>query len=96
MQSKEIRSFYDITVLFRNKLFIKNPGRDMGGFWAFFQPLAMDAWLAILGFTIVVPAFLFVAYKVLVHFNIWEKFSYGYGQNIFVLFNAFSQQVNQL
>ena len=77
----------------RNKFFIKFPGRNLGGFWAFFQPLTMDAWLVCLLFLIVVPGFLFICYKVLSFFNIFEKVTFGYGQNIFLLFNAFSQQV---
>ena len=34
-----------------------------------------------------------ICYKVLSFFDIFEKVTFGYGQNIFLLFNAFSQQV---
>ena len=77
----------------RNKLFIKFPGRDIGGFWGLFKPLALESWLAILMFSIVVPGFLFLCYTVLKKFRVLEIFSFGYGQNIFILLNAFSQQV---
>ena len=80
-------------IICRNKFFIKFPGRNLGGFWAFFQPLTMDAWLVCLIFLIVVPGFLFICYKVLSFFNIFENVTFGYGQNISLLFNAFSQQV---
>ena len=77
----------------RNKLFIKFPGRDIGGFWAFFSPFHQELWLALLGFTLTVPAFFVLCYKTLKYYNLHENVSFGYGQNIFVLFNAFSQQV---
>ena len=89
-----INLFYSYTFWFiRNKFFIKFPGRNLGGFWAFFQPLTVDAWLVCLLFLIVVPGFLFVCFKVLSMFNIIENYSFGYAQNVFVLFNAFSTQV---
>ena len=81
------------TFFSRNKLFFKFPGRDIGGFWGLFKPLALESWLAILLFAIVLPGFLFLCYRVLKKFNISETFSFGYGQNLFILLNAFSQQV---
>ena len=82
-------------IVFRNKFFVKFPGRDIGGFWGLFKPLALESWLAILLFAIVLPAFLFFCYHVLKKFRIFETFSFGYGQNFFVLLNAFSQQVTK-
>ena len=39
--------------------------------------------------------FLFLSYRVLTKYNFIEKFIFGYGQNVFILVNAFSQQVNK-
>ena len=88
-----VNSFKTVVISLRNKFFIKFPGRNLGGVLAFFQPLTIDAWLVCLLFLIVVPGILFVCFKVLRIFNIFENYSFGYGQSIFILFNAFSQQV---
>ena len=82
-----------LTTVTSNQVFIKFPGRDIGGAWAVFLPLATDAWLATLAFTLVLPMFLFLCYRLLTKYNFVEKFSFGYGQNVFILLNAFSQQV---
>lgn len=83
-------------MVYRNKLFIKFPGRDIGGALALFLPFKPHTWLALAGFTFTVPFFLFICYKVLKFFNLCEDVSYGYGLNVFVLFNAFSQQVQTI
>ena len=74
----------------------KQTGRDIGGFWGLFKPLALESWLAILLFAIIVPAFLFLCYIILQKSDILETLSFGYGQNLFVLINAFSQQVAKI
>jgi hypothetical protein len=58
--------------------------------------LALESWLAILTYAIILPAFLFLSYSILKNFGVFERFSFGYGQNLFVLINAFSQQVKQI
>ena len=78
---------------FSNSVFIKYPGRDIGGIWAVLLPLSKDAWIATLGLLFIVPFFLALSYRVLKHFNILEAFSFGYGKSIYLFFNAFSQQV---
>ena len=77
----------------RNSVFIAYPGRDIGGIWAVFLPLSRDAWMALLAFIIVLPAFLFLCSWVLARFNMGEQFPFGYGQNVYIFFNAISQQV---
>jgi hypothetical protein len=77
----------------RNQVFIQFPGRDIGGIWAVFKPLAVNAWIGTLAFVVVVPLFLFLCYRVLISFGMREKFSFSYGQNVFILFNGISQQV---
>ena len=79
--------------VFRNSVFIRYPGRDIGGIWAVLLPLSKDAWIATLVLVLVVPAFLVLAYRVLKHYDMKEKFSYGYGKSVFIFFNAISQQV---
>ena len=76
-----------LTTVTSNQVFIKFPGRDIGGAWAVFLPLATDAWLATLAFTLVLPMFLFLCYRLLTKYNFVEKFSFGYGQNVFILLN---------
>ena len=78
---------------FSNSVFIKFPGRDIGGIWAVLLPLSKEAWIATLGLLLVVPFFLAFSYRVLKHFNITEAFSFGYGKSVYLFFNAFSQQV---
>jgi ACR3 family arsenite efflux pump ArsB len=58
-----------------------------------FKPLAVNAWIGTMVFVVVVPLFLFLCYRVLVSFGMREKFSFSYGQNVFILFNGISQQV---
>ena len=42
-----------------------------------------------------VPAFLLLCSKTLAYINKKERFSFGYGQNVFIFFNAISQQVTR-
>ena len=78
---------------FSNSVFIKYPGRDIGGIWAVLLPLSQDAWIATLGLLLVLPFFLAFSYRVLKYFRIIEEFSFGYGKSLYLFFNAFSQQV---
>ena len=79
--------FQTYVISCRNKLFFKFPGRDIGGFWGLFKPLALESWLAILLFSIVVPGFLFLCFTVLKKFRIFEAFSFGYGHHAYKRYN---------
>ena len=74
-------------------MFIAFPGRDIGGIWTVFLPFSKDAWASTLAAVLVVPAFLLLCSKTLAYINMEERFSFGYGQNVFIFFNAISQQV---
>ena len=96
MQSKVGRISFSFSLGFlslRIGLFVKFPGRDLGGFFSFFRGFTYTAWLALFVFLFTVPAFLHVNYQVLKYFELDEPNSWKYFWNIFVLFGALSQQV---
>ena len=76
-------------VFSRNKLFIKFPGRNLGGVMAFLKGFRQDAWLAIIIMVFTLPAFLFLFYSLLYFFDIKESEGWTYGWNLFVYSSAF-------
>ena len=74
-------------------MYVKFPGRDLGGFFSFFRGFTYRAWYAVFIFLLTVPAFLHVNYRILKYFELEEPNSWKYFWNIFVLFGALSQQV---
>ena len=82
-------------LLSRSSVFIKFPGRDIGGIWAVFLPLSQEAWISTVAFILIVPFFLFISSRVLSHVYKNEQFTFGYGESLYLFFNAISQQVTQ-
>ena len=82
-------------LLSRSSVFIKFPGRDIGGIWAVFLPLSQEAWISTLAFILIVPFFLFIFSRVLSHIYKNELFTFGYGESVYLFFNAISQQVTR-
>ena len=95
MQSKneylDYETFYQS--IFRNRFFIKYPGRDLKGFLGFLQGFTRDAWYASLLLMLVLPLFLTITWKTLKLFSIHEHGTYFYFWNVFSFLNAFSQKV---
>ena len=79
-----------------NKLFIKFPGRDLGGFLAFLQGFTNDAWLASGGLILVVPGFLYIIHLSLRYFNLTETDNWHYGWNLLVFLGGVAQQVTEI
>ena len=52
-----------------------------------------NVWDFYLGFLFLVPAFLWISYIVLKHFRLEETYHFSYFMNVYILFNALSQQV---
>ena len=77
----------------RNKLFIKFPGRDLGGVLAFLQGFRADAWLALGGLLLSLPAALALAVLLLRLAGLHETEAWGYGANLLVYTAAVAQQV---
>ena len=94
-QSNFIKIIFGLRRIFclRIALFVKFPGRDLGGFFSFFRGFTYSAWFALFVFLLTVPAFLHVNYHVLKYFELEEPNSWKYFWNIFVLFGSLSQQV---
>ena len=80
-------------VFFRNKFFIKSPGRDLGGFLSFIQGFRLDAWLASVLFLITMPLVFFIIFKILVFFDLQEVREWSVGWNLFAVTGAIVQQV---
>ena len=80
-------------LLSRSSVFIKFPGRDIGGIWAVFLPLSQEAWISTVAFILIVPFFLFISSRVLSHVYKNEQFTFAYGESLYLFFNAISQQV---
>ena len=76
-------------------MFIKFPGRDLGGVLAFLKGFRFDAWMALGVFIVVLPAFLYFFYLALYFFNVYEEEKWGYGWNLLVFLAAVAQQVIQ-
>ena len=77
----------------RNKLFLKFPGRDLGGVLAFLQGFRRDAWLALGGLLLSLPAALALAVLVLRLAGLHEREAWGYGANLLLYSAAVAQQV---
>ena len=80
-------------LLHRNKFFVKFPGRELGGVFVFLKGFSNDAWLALAVFIVVIPAFLYFTYMVLMFFNLYESDNWIYGWNLLVFTAAMTQQV---
>ena len=78
--------------LSRNQLFIKFPGRNLGGVLAFLKGFRNDAWMAIVILVLTLPAFLFFFFSLLHFFNVKEPDGWTYGWNLFVFSSALAQQ----
>ena len=77
-------------------MFIKFPGPDLG-FLAFLKGFTTELWVAVAVFILVVPAFQALSYRVLQFYDMdKEERRSGYGENVFILFNALSQQGTEL
>ena len=79
----------------RNKLFLKFPGRDLGGVLAFLRGFRRDAWLALGGLLLSLPAALALAVLVLRLAGLHESQAWGYGANTLLYSAAVAQQVTQ-
>ena len=89
----EVTDFSPVLRVTENKLFIKFPGRDLGGFLAFLQGFTNDAWLASGCLILVVPGFLYLIHLTLHHFNLPETDNWNYGWNLLVFLGGVAQQV---
>ena len=81
----------------RTNFYIKFPGRDLGGPFALFKGYSMESWTATVILLIITPAILeifyfFIYYKKIKIEDDSQKWNYFW--NLFVMFGAFSQQVN--
>ena len=90
----EVTDFSPVLRVTENKLFIKFPGRDLGGFLAFLQGFTNDAWLASAGLILVVPGFLYIIHLTLRYFNLTETDNWHYGWNLLVFLGGVAQQVH--
>ena len=77
----------------RNKFFIKFPGRDLGGVFAFLKGFRTDAWIALIILVFALPAFLFIVYLVLGYFELYEEEKWSLFDNFLVFVAAIAQQV---
>ena len=91
----EVTDFSPVLRVTENKLFIKFPGRDLGGFLAFLQGFTNDAWLASGALILVVPAFLYFIQLTLRYFNLTETDNWHYGWNLLVFLGGVAQQVTR-
>ena len=89
----EVTDFSPVLRVTENKLFIKFPGRDLGGFLAFLQGFTNDAWLASGGLILVVPGFLYIIHLTLKYFHLTETENWHYGWNLLVFLGGVAQQV---
>ena len=84
-----------LTQTFRNKFFIKFPGRDLGGLLAFLKGFRSDAWVACLVYILLWPAVFSVTNLVLFYFNSGqtEAEHLNYGWNLLIFLAGVAQQV---
>ena len=82
---------YFVEMFFRTKLFIKNPGRNLG-ILTFLQGFRFDAWIAFVVLLFVVPIFLFLFSQILNWFGMREAENWSYGWNLLVFTAAVAQQ----
>ena len=76
-------------------MFLKFPGRDLGGVLAFLQGFRRDAWLALGGLLLSLPAVLALAVLLLRLAGLHEREAWGYGANLLLYSAAVAQQVTQ-
>ena len=76
-------------------MFIKFPGRDLGGVLAFLQGFRRDAWLALAGLLLSLPAALALAALLLRLAGLHETQAWGYGANLLMYSAALAQQVTE-
>ena len=79
---------------FRNRFFIRDPGRYLGGVFAFTKGFRDDAWLATVILILSLPAALHMIYFILRYSKMIEEKDWNYFWNIFVYFGTFTQQVS--
>ena len=51
-----------------------------------------EAWYFYIGFLFLVPAFLWISYRTLKYYRLTETHNFSYFINVYILFNALSQQ----
>ena len=78
---------------FRNRFFIKFPGRDLHGVTGFLQGFTTAAWLTGLLALLTVPLFLTTSSKILNYFSLPDQRSFPYPWTVFTYLNAFAQKV---
>ena len=78
---------------FRNRFFIRDPGRYLGGVFAFTKGFRDDAWIATIILMISLPAAMHMIYYILKYSKMIEDKDWNYFWNIFVFFGTFTQQV---
>ena len=78
---------------FRNKFFIKFPGRDLGGVLAFLKGFRNDAWLACGLFVFILPGALYLIHSILYNFGLYDQENWSFGWNFLVFLAALAQQV---
>ena len=76
-------------------MFLKFPGRDLGGVLAFLQGFRRDAWLALGALLLSLPAALALAVLLLRLAGLHEREAWGYGANLLLYSAAVAQQVTQ-
>ena len=79
----------------RNFLFIKYPGRDLGGLLTFLKGFRTQAWLASGLLVCLLPLLLFSSYLVLRLADMKETLEYNYWWNVLIMLSAVAQQVKQ-
>lgn len=77
----------------RNKIFIKFPGRDLGGVFAFLKGFRNETWVALILLVFSLPTCLFLVYLVLTYFEIHETEKWSLFHNFLVYVAAIAQQV---
>ena len=83
-----------VTLLyFRNHLFIKFPGRDLGGILTFLKGFRSDAWTACVILVLTLPSCLFCFYLVLRSTGSQETLPYNYFWNLLIMLAGLAQQV---
>ena len=83
-----------LNILFRNRFFIKFPGRDFGGVLSFLKGFRNDAWLALSLFVCILPVFLYLYYQILCFNGFYEEQKYTFGNNFLIFLAALAQQVS--
>ena len=68
-------------MLFRSNFYIKDPGRELGGNFAFFDGFRMDAWTATFILIFTIPAFLHLVYFILTYYGLEESSQWDYVRN---------------